>query len=102
MLKTVDPYRSPRRSPGRPARSGRPLRSGLRRPGGLRPQLPARRLPRRGRRGADPAGLLERYAEGLTAGTDPHSPEAWPRPDALDQAKVQATSVALALQLTRP
>ncbi|WP_327287762.1 DUF2264 domain-containing protein [Streptomyces sp. NBC_01198] len=55
-----------------------------------------------GEAGADPAGLLERYAEGLAAGTDPHSPEAWPRPDELDQAKVEAASIALVLQTTRP
>ncbi|WP_016699880.1 DUF2264 domain-containing protein [Actinoalloteichus spitiensis] len=52
--------------------------------------------------GADPTGLLERYAEGLAAGTDPSSPERWPRPDELGQAKVEAASVALVLQLTRP
>ncbi|MGW4214784.1 DUF2264 domain-containing protein [Lentzea sp. NPDC004789] len=51
--------------------------------------------------GGDPA-LLERYALGLSAGTDPHSPEAWPRPDELGQAKVEAASIALVLQLTRP
>ncbi|MET8765197.1 DUF2264 domain-containing protein [Lentzea sp. NPDC004782] len=51
--------------------------------------------------GGDPA-LLERYAWGLSAGTDPHSPEAWPRPDQLGQAKVEAASIALVLQLTRP
>ncbi|UWE10611.1 DUF2264 domain-containing protein [Actinacidiphila bryophytorum] len=55
-----------------------------------------------GEGGADPAGLLETYARGLAAGTDPHSPEAWPRPDKLGQAKVEAASVALVLQLTRP
>ncbi|MEU4892543.1 DUF2264 domain-containing protein [Streptomyces sp. NPDC044780] len=55
-----------------------------------------------GERGADPHGLLERYAAGLAAGTDPHHPEAWPRPDTLDQAKVEAASIALILQLTKP
>lgn len=55
-----------------------------------------------GEGGADPGGLLERYAEGLAAGTDPYSPEAWPRPDELDQAKVEAASIALILQVTRP
>ncbi len=51
--------------------------------------------------GGDPA-RLERYARGLAAGTDPHSPEAWPRPDQLGQAKVEAASIALVLQMTRP
>ncbi|MFC0111919.1 DUF2264 domain-containing protein [Kibdelosporangium aridum] len=55
-----------------------------------------------GERGADPSGLLERYAHGLAVGTDPGSSEAWPRPDTADQAKVEAASIALVLQLTRP
>lgn len=55
-----------------------------------------------GERGTDPNGVLKRYAAGLAAGTDPHHPEAWPRPDTLDQAKVEAASIALVLQLTRP
>ena len=55
-----------------------------------------------GEGGADPGGFLEHYARGLAAGTDPASPEAWPRPDVLDQSKVEAASIALVLQLTRP
>ncbi|MGP4112774.1 DUF2264 domain-containing protein [Streptomyces sp. 4N509B] len=55
-----------------------------------------------GERGADPAGWLERYAAGLAAGTDPGHPEYWPRPDLLGQAKVEAASLALVLQMTRP
>ncbi|NHD19397.1 MULTISPECIES: DUF2264 domain-containing protein [unclassified Actinopolyspora] len=55
-----------------------------------------------GEQGRDPTGLLERYAEGLAAGTDPASPERWPRPDELGQAKVEAASIALILQVTRP
>lgn len=55
-----------------------------------------------GEHGADPGGLLERYATGLAAGTDPHHPDAWPRPDRLDQAKVEAASIALVLQWTKP
>ncbi|MDI3403811.1 DUF2264 domain-containing protein [Streptomyces cavernicola] len=54
-----------------------------------------------GEGGADPGNLLERYAAGLAAGTDPHHPEAWPRPDLVPQAKVEAASLALILQLTR-
>ncbi|MFD0257330.1 DUF2264 domain-containing protein [Kitasatospora indigofera] len=61
--------------------------------------------------GADPGGLLERYAAGLDAGTrtptteravtadDPHS---WPVITDRGQAMVEAASVALALRLTRP
>ncbi|MBE8522100.1 DUF2264 domain-containing protein [Amycolatopsis sp. H6(2020)] len=55
-----------------------------------------------GEGGADPGGVLEQYARGLAAGTDPTSPEAWPRPDELGQSKVEAASIALVLQLTRP
>lgn len=55
-----------------------------------------------GEGGADPGGLLEHYARGLAAGTDPRSAEAWPRPDELGQSKVEAASIALMLQLTRP
>jgi hypothetical protein len=56
----------------------------------------------RGEDGTDPHGLAQWYADGLSAGTDPASPNAWPRPDRLDQAKVEACSIALGLHLTRP
>lgn len=55
-----------------------------------------------GERGEDPLGLAERYAAGLAAGTDPSSPERWTRPDEHGQAKVEAASLALILDLTRP
>ncbi|MFC1419640.1 DUF2264 domain-containing protein [Streptacidiphilus cavernicola] len=56
-----------------------------------------------GARGADGTGALaERYAEGLAAGTDPASPERWPRLAACNQAKVEAASIALGLHETRP
>ena len=55
-----------------------------------------------GQKGDDPHGFLDRYRAGLLAGTDPDGPERWPRPDELDQAKVEAASVALGLMLTRP
>ncbi|GAA3595766.1 DUF2264 domain-containing protein [Kribbella ginsengisoli] len=51
--------------------------------------------------GNDPHDLAGWYAEGLRAGTDPRSPHAWPRPDQLGQAKVEACSIALGLQLSR-
>ncbi|WP_225848040.1 DUF2264 domain-containing protein [Streptomyces sp. HPF1205] len=104
MLAAVDPYRSPGGAlvglPG-PA-SGSGVRSdGLE--GFARTFLLAGFLTA-GSRGAGPGvgRLLETYARGLAAGTDPRSPEAWPRPDRLGQAKVEAASVALVLQLTRP
>jgi hypothetical protein len=56
----------------------------------------------RGEAGADPHDLAGWYAAGLRAGTDPASPSAWPRPDKLGQAKVEACSIALGLHLTRP
>jgi hypothetical protein len=52
--------------------------------------------------GAAPRGLLDAYASGLAAGTDPAHPEAWP---ALDQRTrqtlVEACSIVLALHHTR-
>lgn len=56
----------------------------------------------RGDDGKDAHGLADWYAEGLRAGTDPASPHAWPRPDQLGQAKVEACSIALGLHLSRP
>ncbi|WBQ08353.1 DUF2264 domain-containing protein [Kribbella sp. CA-293567] len=55
-----------------------------------------------GEGGRDPHGHAEWYADGLRAGTDPASPHAWPRPDELGQAKVEACSIALGLHLSRP
>lgn len=54
-----------------------------------------------GERGTDPLGLADWYAAGLAAGTNPYSPERWPRMDEHPQAKVEAASVALILDLTR-
>ncbi|MEU4234943.1 DUF2264 domain-containing protein [Nonomuraea sp. NPDC026600] len=55
-----------------------------------------------GEGGRDPLGLMEWYAQGLAAGTDPRSPERWVRLDEHDQAKVEAASIALVLHLTKP
>jgi hypothetical protein len=55
-----------------------------------------------GARGAGVDELLERYARGLAAGTDPASDERWVRLDEHGQAKVEAASLALVLDLTRP
>ncbi|NUT97143.1 MAG: DUF2264 domain-containing protein, partial [Saccharothrix sp.] len=55
-----------------------------------------------GERGADPGHLAEWYAQGIATGTDPASPERWVRLDEHPQAKVEAASLALALDLTRP
>jgi len=55
-----------------------------------------------GEQGRDPLDLLSRYAEGIAAGTDPASPERWVTPREHGQAKVEAASIALVLDLTRP
>lgn len=52
--------------------------------------------------GADPHGLAEWYAAGLTAGVDPANPGRWPTFVESNQAKVEAASVAVALHETRP
>jgi hypothetical protein len=46
--------------------------------------------------------LADWYAAGLSAGTDPFSAERWTRPDEHGQAKVEAASIALILDMTRP
>ncbi|WP_277212150.1 DUF2264 domain-containing protein [Isoptericola croceus] len=55
-----------------------------------------------GERGEDPHGYAERFAAGLATGTDPASPERWRRLSEHAQAKVEAASIALILDLTRP
>ena len=55
-----------------------------------------------GARGQGVDDLLERSAAGLAAGTDPGSPDRWVRLDEHGQAKVEAASLALVLDLTRP
>ncbi|MCG5472973.1 DUF2264 domain-containing protein [Micromonospora sp. LAH09] len=55
--------------------------------------------------GADGVGvdeLADRYAAGISAGTDPRSTDRWVRLDEHPQAKVEAASLALVLDLTRP
>ncbi|MEV0096751.1 DUF2264 domain-containing protein [Streptomyces sp. NPDC050738] len=46
--------------------------------------------------------LIERYAQGLTTGTDPASREAWPRLTECSQQMVEAASIAVGLHETRP
>jgi hypothetical protein len=55
-----------------------------------------------GQDGRDPLNLIEQYADGLAAGTDPASPERWVTPKEHGQAKVEAASIALILDMTRP
>ncbi|RMB57777.1 DUF2264 domain-containing protein [Tessaracoccus antarcticus] len=55
-----------------------------------------------GEGGQDPLGLAQWYSEGLAHGTDPDNSGRWVRPDESGQAKVEAASVALILDMTRP
>lgn len=55
-----------------------------------------------GERGQGQDELLERCAAGLAAGTDPGSSERWVRLTEHAQAKVEAASIALILDMTRP
>jgi len=55
-----------------------------------------------GRSGEGLGDLAAWYAAGVEAGTDPDSPERWVRPREHPQAKVEAASLALALDMTRP
>lgn len=101
LLLSVRPYFSPGRAtvdlPGPPSAYG--VRSdGLE--GFARTLLLAGFLTA-GHDGHDPHGFLDWYRQGLLAGTDPAGEERWPRPDELDQAKVEAASIALVLMLTR-
>lgn len=56
----------------------------------------------RGADGVAPGDLVDRYASGLTAGTDPGSVEAWPAIEDLSQPMVEAASIAIGLHETRP
>jgi len=51
---------------------------------------------------SDPLGLAEWYAEGIADGVDPASPDRWVRCDEHAQAKVEAASLAVVLDMTRP
>ena len=58
-----------------------------------------------GARGADPHGLLERYAAGFATGTrrpGGDGPEDWPRIADRSQPLVESASIALGLRVTRP
>lgn len=55
-----------------------------------------------GERGADRTNLAEWYAQGLDSGSDPRSSERWVALTEHPQAKVEAASIALVLDMTRP
>ena len=55
-----------------------------------------------GERGTGLDDLIEFYRQGITSGVDPDAPDRWVRLDEHPQAKVEAASIALILDLTRP
>lgn len=55
-----------------------------------------------GERGRGLDELIDIYAGGIAAGVDPSLPDRWVRPTEHPQAKVEAASIALVLDLTRP
>ncbi|WP_083941723.1 DUF2264 domain-containing protein [Sanguibacter suarezii] len=102
MLAAVRPFASPGHAqvllPGRPGGYGSAV-DGLE--GFARTFLLAGfRLAGEG--GRDPDNLAEWFAAGIAAGTDPSSPDRWVRLEEHGQAKVEAASLALILDLTRP
>ncbi len=55
-----------------------------------------------GARGDGVDDLIAFYRRGIVTGVDPDAPDRWVRPDEHGQAKVEAASLALVLDLTRP
>ncbi|UBU11327.1 DUF2264 domain-containing protein [Nonomuraea gerenzanensis] len=101
LLEAVMPYASPGRAqfrlPGRASWSGVEL-DGLE--GFARTFLAASF--RIAGAGGDVPHLVERYAGGLAAGTDPSSGESWPVLTDRSQQLVEAASIAIGLHETRP
>ena len=55
-----------------------------------------------GERGVGTEDLADFYAKGVATGVDPNAPDRWVRLEEHAQAKVEAASIALILDLTRP
>lgn len=55
-----------------------------------------------GERGEGVDHLIDFYTEGIRTGVDPEAPDRWVRLDEHSQAKVEAASIALILDMTRP
>ena len=55
-----------------------------------------------GENGGDPHQYADWYAKGIATGTDPSAPDRWVRMSEHPQAKVEAASIALILDMTRP
>ncbi|AEW97338.1 MULTISPECIES: DUF2264 domain-containing protein [Streptomycetaceae] len=102
LLAALVPYASPGfaqyRLPGRPSVSGA-LSDGLE---GFARSFLLASFRIAGARGAVEPALLERYARGLAAGTDPAGGERWPPLTARSQPMVEAASIAVGLHETRP
>jgi hypothetical protein len=102
MLLALRPYFSPARSrvqlPGRTSAYGS-MSDGLE---GFARSLLLAGFRIAGEHGEDPHGFLDWYRAGLIAGTSPASAERWPRLTELAQARVEAASIVLVLELTRP
>lgn len=102
LLLSLRPYFSPVhaevRLPGRPSSSG-PHSDGLE---GFARSFLLFGFRLAGEQGSDPLGFRDWYRLGLISGTDPSSEERWPLPAEVPQAKVEAASIALVLELTRP
>jgi hypothetical protein len=102
MLTAVRPFASPGNAritlPGAPGGYGRAV-DGLE---GFARTLLLAGFRIAGERGAGLDELIDWYARGIATGTDPTSPERWVRLDEHGQAKVEAASIALILDLTRP
>ncbi|WP_043619234.1 DUF2264 domain-containing protein [Nonomuraea candida] len=101
LLEAVTPYASPGqaqiRLPGRASWSGVAL-DGLE---GFARTFLAAAFRIAGARGNVPH-LVERYARGLAAGTDPSGGESWPVLTDCSQQMVEAASIAIGLHETRP
>ncbi|MGX1564869.1 DUF2264 domain-containing protein [Streptomyces sp. NPDC055506] len=101
LLDALLPYASPGlaqyRLPGPPSHSG-PWSDGLE--GFARSFLLA--AFRIAGSGGQQPGLIDRYAAGLAAGTDPRGPDRWPPITDRGQPMVEAASLAIALHETRP
>lgn len=55
-----------------------------------------------GERGEGLDDLIDFYAKGIATGVDPDAPDRWIRPEEHAQAKVEAASIAVILDMTRP
>ncbi|MCZ6465217.1 MAG: DUF2264 domain-containing protein [Proteobacteria bacterium] len=103
LLEAVRPMATPKHAllhlPG-----GRPSRQGSHSDGleGYARTFLAAAFRLAGAGGEAPGDLASRYADGLAAGTDPASDEAWPAIEPTSQPMVEAASIAIGLFETRP